>query len=173
MTPLRALTLWPEWAFAIHHLGKRVENRTWKIPKDEWIMLHAGKQIGGRASELHNGIHALRYMAAQAGWTSSWHGHIHSAWTIQFSHSTHTCTSAHDPSAVPDACNPILTSHILGAFRVTHHDMPFKGDISGWRVLHQVGNVFDYRPLATPVPCKGAQGLWHVPDEVRAQFTWP
>ena len=43
---MRALTLKQPWLYAIEHLGKRVENRTWKIPyalQCQWIALHAGK----------------------------------------------------------------------------------------------------------------------------------
>ncbi len=43
---MRALTLKQPWLYAIEHLGKRVENRSWAIPKnlrDHWIALHAGK----------------------------------------------------------------------------------------------------------------------------------
>ena len=47
MADLRALTLWPEWAWAIHHLDKRVENRGWPIPAGEWFALHAGKSPTG------------------------------------------------------------------------------------------------------------------------------
>lgn len=157
LDPLRALTLWPEWAFAVHHLGKRVENRTWKIPKDEWIMLHAGKYLGGKPGRtaLCSATEALDYMSSLAGWTR------------------YGATYQDSEGREVDIRDTPLLSHILGAFRVTHHDMPFKGDLSGWRVPEQVGNVFDYRPLAAPVPCKGAQGLWHVPDDVRAQFAWP
>jgi len=48
--PLKALTLWPEWAWAIVHLGKRVENRTWKpfLPVGTTFAIHAGKHLGGK-----------------------------------------------------------------------------------------------------------------------------
>lgn len=174
-THLRALTLWPEWAFAIHHLDKRVENRTWLVPKDEWFMLHAGKYVGGKPGGFHeqDGMTSLREMAWLSGWTPKQAGRVGRPWSCVFSHPTHTAITAHDPSAPAETCNPILTSHILGAFRVTRHDAPYHGDTSGWRVPDQVGNVFEYRPLAAPVPCKGAQGLWRVPEEIRALLAWP
>ncbi len=43
---MRALTLKQPWLYAVEHLGKRVENRSWTIPydlRDQWIALHAGK----------------------------------------------------------------------------------------------------------------------------------
>lgn len=44
---MRALTLWQPWAYAITHLGKRVENRSWPPPPAAFqgpIALHAGKR---------------------------------------------------------------------------------------------------------------------------------
>lgn len=45
---LRALTLIQPWAYAVCHLGKNIENRTWPAPK--WILgqhlaIHAGKKF--------------------------------------------------------------------------------------------------------------------------------
>lgn len=38
---------------------------------------------------------------------------------------------------------------------------------AAWYNPGSYGWIFDERrPLATPVPCKGAQGLWRLPDEV-------
>ena len=45
------LTLWPEWAYAVAALGKRVENRSWAAPSSmigQWIGIHAGAYMGGR-----------------------------------------------------------------------------------------------------------------------------
>ena len=52
---MKALTLHPEWAHAIAHLGKRTENRTWRPPEamiGRRIAIHAGASIaGGRGRE--------------------------------------------------------------------------------------------------------------------------
>lgn len=49
MSPILALTIWPEWAWAITHLGKDVENRSERFARqidrrvgDGWIAIHAG-----------------------------------------------------------------------------------------------------------------------------------
>lgn len=135
---MKALTLWPEWAYAVHNLGKRVENRTWPIPVGVWFCLHAGKYVGGSASRAHHqeGLESLAFMANRAG------------------------------VKIPQHRLDIELSAILGRFRVTHNEAPYKGDLEGWRVPAQVGNVFEYEPLPSPIPCKGAQGLWTVPDDV-------
>ncbi|MFJ1782460.1 hypothetical protein ACIOKA_37775 [Streptomyces anulatus] len=44
---MKALTIRQPWAGAIAHLGKRVENRTWKLPANQHgarILIHAGAQ---------------------------------------------------------------------------------------------------------------------------------
>lgn len=137
---IRALTLWPEWVWAIHHLGKRVENRTWGLPVNEWFALHAGKHIGGRPGRVakSEGMRALWSMAVRAG--------------------TNPVVCVADIEAE--------SSCIRGLFRVIRNEAPGHGDLTGWRVPEQVGNVFEYRPLTTPIPCSGAQGLWTVGDEV-------
>lgn len=137
--PLRALTLWPEWAWAIHALDKRVENRTWRIPVG-WYVLHAGRNIGGRPGETAraDGLHGLAMMASRSG---------------SFVH--------------PARFGEIVTSAALGCFRVCGHDAPGEGDLGGWRVPEQVGNrIDDYRPFPAPIPCGGAQGLWVPPVDV-------
>lgn len=60
---LLALTLWPEWAYAIFQLGKDVENRTWTQRGIEgcFIAIHAGAYIGGRkgARATREGLQAV------------------------------------------------------------------------------------------------------------------
>ena len=146
-TRLRALPLWPEWAWAIHYLDKRVENRTWPIATGEWFALHAGKH-----PITTGGIYALAEMAVRAGWTVS--GKVGGG------------TFAKGDRSVPFDARDVPTSAILGLFRVTCADAPGWGPLGGWRVPDQVGNAFEYRPLREPVACRGAQGLWTVPAEV-------
>lgn len=59
-----ALTLWPEWAHAVAHLGKRVENRSWKrdsiIGQD--IAIHAGAKIGG-GQGVQRGLLQVQWMS--------------------------------------------------------------------------------------------------------------
>ena len=147
-TAIRALTLWPEWAWAIHHLDKRVENRTWALPVGEWFALHAGRHIGGRPGPRaeEEAWHAIHYMASQAGWARSFDGSGR--------------LRRHGVEAVYGTAK-VHTSAILGVFRVIRTEPPNRGDLRGWRVPEQVGNVFEYRPFPAPIlGVKGAQGLW-------------
>lgn len=65
-----AITLWPEWAYAVAHLGKNIENRTWEPPDGllgQMIAIHGGVSIGGRASKKPGfAIEAIRQMTLTA-----------------------------------------------------------------------------------------------------------
>lgn len=146
--PLRALTLWPEWAWAIHALDKRVENRTWRIPRG-WVAIHAGAHLGGRPGEpaLLEAMRALATMSFCAGWEAS------EREGFCFSKCGH------------DVAAPVVStwprSAILG---VAHFDGTHQP--GGWSVPFRAANhIDDYIPLSYPLPCKGAQGLWPVPAE--------
>lgn len=170
MKPLRALTLWPEWVWGIHHLDKRIENSSWPLPLGEWFALHAGKSIGGRlgfAAEWR-GIRDLASMAAASGW-DGWAARVtfggSTRWSVEFTRCGATI-SLHDPRA-GDVERPIIRSAITGLFRVTEHRAP--GTAGPWKDPAAVGNVFEYRPLRESVPCRGARGLWTVPEGVAAR----
>jgi len=51
--PLHAITLHRPWAYAITHLGKPVENRTWKcwLKEGSPLAIHAGKQWKADAAQ--------------------------------------------------------------------------------------------------------------------------
>jgi hypothetical protein len=149
---LRALTLWPEWAWAVHFLDKDLENRTWEIPDGEWFGLHAGMNVGGRKGvpATVEGWEAVRFMAGRAGWTPA-----------EGTYRLHDYRKG-DRSVSRDPMKP-LESHLHGLMRVK--DYVTRGSRS-WYVPGQIGNVFEYRPLVEPVPCSGKQGLWRVPSAV-------
>lgn len=74
---MKAMTTWPEFAFAISDLDKRIENRTWLPPSaavGTWIAIHAGKHVGGRAGRVadEGGVQALIEQASTNGWISVW-----------------------------------------------------------------------------------------------------
>lgn len=167
MKPLRALTLWPEWVWGIHYLDKRNENRGWPIPLGEWFALHAGKSIGGRPgfTAEWRGICDLADMAAASRWDARVTFGGGTRWSAEFTRNGSTIT-LHDPRAGAGE-HPIICSAILGLFRVTEHRAP--GTTGPWKDPASIGNVIDYRPLREPVPCKGAQGLWTVPEDVAAR----
>lgn len=171
---MKAITLWPEWAWAILHLGKDIENRGYPLPESligKWIGLHAGKHVGGKPG----------FVATVAGWegVANMAG---DCWECQHSAPgpgwTGTPTAfVWDPIAkdaprptstrIELATTPLVTSAIVAVVRFGRPRPPIAFGGGYWRVASQWGwPISDMMPLATPVPCKGAQGLWEVPANI-------
>ena len=141
---MKALTLTPEWAWAVCHLDKRVENRSWAAPREAigtTIALHAGKaRPEWRAVEL---------MAACAGWGTY-------GYARDFKRGEQIVNR---PSSERFATGAIVaTFRIVGCRRVR------EDEARGWEVGEFCWDIDDVVVLARPVPCKGALGLWTVPD---------
>lgn len=164
---LRALTLHPEWAWAICNLDKRDENRPPSVVRmvlnvigGGWLAIHAGKSVGGRAKWLahREGIEALESMARRAGWTPRC-----------LRPGEHGLRFALRPDLyglrAPLVTAPLVTSAIVALCRVG----PGNPD-SPWAVPGQAQiGLRDLFVLPEPVPCSGKQGLWTVSDEVVAK----
>ena len=175
-----ALTLWPEWAWAIdlpHPLAKRVENRGYALPIGVWIYLHAGKHIGGRPGRpsLESGLRAVERMARDAGLKATTFLGYRDGGAIAVDRHVHTFGAAEINPLTPGSVRrPIVTSAILGRFRVLRVLPPGVVEdtegVRGWKVPDSYGNVFEYQRLNQPIPCKGAQGLWRLPVEVEMEI---
>jgi hypothetical protein len=168
---MKAITLWPEWAHAIVHLGKRVENRDWRPPASligQRIAIHAGKSIGGRpgAASVREGVASLHRACPYSIVTEIMPDHrevaIGSVW--------------HPVRGVETSC--ILATAILGepvesaeaegerAPDIARPEWAAWGDLRSrfwWPLL-------DVRRVAIPVPCGGKQGFWAVPEDVVARM---
>lgn len=160
---MKALTLWPEWAWAIAHLTKRVENRGWHphgaLPVGETFAIHAGKNIGGRPgrASLVEGIDGLLHMAARAGLT------------VQHVPGTGACFMGAEAELgrrplLSFDTSEIVSSAVIAVVTLTGVDSV---DSTGWDVPGEWHWRFtNVRRLASPVACKGAQGLWPLPPDV-------
>lgn len=136
---MRALTLWRPWTDAILNGGKRVENRKRPPPKNavgETIALHAGKRydLGSWST---------------AGWTPP--------------------TDAGCPQGIVGVVrlvgyldlrepeDPRFNSVLLGVQSIVNLDRdPWWSGPCGW--------LLDRVVAIDPVECRGAQGLWTVPE---------
>jgi hypothetical protein len=138
---MKALTLTPEWAFAIAHLDKRVENRTWKPPAamiGETIALHAGmKRPDWPAVEL---------VARIAGWEIYGYGR-------DFKRGDHIVNR---PTVLTRGA--IVATFTLAGVRAVYEE-----DATGWEVGPFCWDIADVRVLDRPVTCAGMLGLWTVP----------
>lgn len=135
-----AITLKHPWPYAILELGKRIENRTWRPPCaaiGQTIALHGGVYPKGRASDIVWGT--LQILEASG--------------------------LAPPDLALADVVRPgIVGSFVLErAFEWGQGDEldedPWMGDQFGWVLC----DVIKFRE---PIPCKGAQGLWKVPEDL-------
>lgn len=148
---MRALTLWQPMAWAVAEGHKPVENRVWTLPEafvGQDVAIHAGK----------------RYDA-------SWAETIRSMFTID----------------VPQR-SEIALGAVIAVVRFTasldrkalheflRKDMPSIGlQPDQFAALHRwysgpYGFVCaDVRKLAEPVPARGFQGLWALPDDIKAR----
>lgn len=143
---MKALTLWQPWAWAVAHAGKDIENRTWAPPRNALgtrIAIHAG----------------MRY--------------DDSAWLYLANPTTSPVPASFmlEKEGVLDV--PEDDECVRGAILAvaTLKDIVRLGEgpasISPW-YEGPVGWVLsDTIALRNPVPCRGAQGLWTMPAEVR------
>lgn len=119
-----------------------------------WAIVAGGKDIENRTWKPHASVVGQR-IAIHAG--------IHIAW--QGLTMIRNLTDTHDGpfSGLPrDAFDlGIVGTAVVSGHVVASKSPWFEGPV-GW-VLS------DVRRLAVPIPCKGAQGLWNVPEEIAAQ----
>jgi len=151
---MKAITLWPEWAWAIVHLGKDVENRSWVIPPGLYC-LHAGMRFDGRGIKPEHREDAILSVRG----------------TAHYQNLTREQIDALDQ--MKDTLIPV--GHIVGLIRVTGHTNYLRqtqwNRSMGWAAPGQIANHIELiHTLPTPIPCKGALGLWTVPDNITHQL---
>lgn len=155
---IRCITLWPEWAHAIVHLGKRVENRgAQPQPRvGERLAIHAGARIGGRSGRpaTVEGMQALELMAAREG--------IDLQTRVDDRHRERAVVRAPALSIVHlPGEREVQCSAIVALARVAAIHPPGEGP-TAWRVpgshAWELADVVVLRDPLTGVT--GAQGLW-------------
>jgi hypothetical protein len=165
---MKAITLHPEWAWAICRLGKNVENRTWKPPQSfaigSRVAIHAGVAFGGAGpfTNINRVFDPVATMARRAGWRLG----------------------------IEKAENSVIGFHTKrdDTFKAKVHQMPrgavvavatFAGILSParrswmkeedwpWWAVDQFGWVLtDVVVLDKAVECRGMQRLWTLGEDV-------
>lgn len=163
---MKALTLTCPWAHAIAHWGKLIENRTWAPPRGligHRFAIHAGKSpyrlgsdtrlhIGGR--EADDLAEALDYARRASGMALD-APQVTNGWLHERSSSI--------------LCTARLWGWVHVAGTGSSPDMQVHDLLrDNWFVGPYGWVLTDVVTLATPVPCKGAQGLWALPPDVEA-----
>lgn len=146
-SPTHALTLTPEWAWAVAHLDKRVENRTWKPPAR-----YIGQRIAIHAGKSRPDWDAVDLMAGCAGWRVQRYAHVYERPGVRIVFP--------GPALVRGAI--VATAVVRSVREVSQRD------IVGWEAGPFCWDLADVRVLSRPVACPGALSLWALPDFVRA-----
>ena len=180
---MKALTLWPEWAFAVCCLFKRVENRGWHPPPSligSDFMIHAGASIGGQTSGGIGGIDSAMLAVCKTAEENGWHYYrtgpgkyvLESTLpffseelnrlispTVKFSHDRIPLGQIAAQVRLCKATHPIIPD-LQDKFFV-------KQGIPRWGIPGASHWHLSSVALATKtVQCKGAQRIWEVPLEV-------
>lgn len=136
---MRAITVHNPWAWAICHAGKDIENRVW------WRSSLLGEQLAIHAGMRLDkpGLDYLARLGVEAP-TRFDNGAIVGLATISEAHHSSACRRQYDSQWYP--CSRWAMGPNM------HH----------WHLT-------DVRVLPVPVPCRGAQQIWTVPEDKAAQ----
>lgn len=160
-----ALTLWPEWAWAITHLGKDLENRGRNLlladrrlrATDGRLWIHAGKTVGGGEYDHADAWEAVIETAEHAGWRYDGREMVFYLDGLAI------------PAPIGRSRRHLLpTSALVAVGRVAIVQGP-SSMRTVWKVAGQYGHVLrDMSVMTPPIPCRGAQGLWSVTKQLRS-----
>lgn len=160
---MKALSLWQPWASAIAVGAKHIETRGWPTSYRGQLAIHAAKR---KVLDELRRLHACRNWKGAMGWTGAFD---------------------HDFARLPFggivAIANLVDCRRTEAFRVDELDIPrippTRGDAFAW-TERQMGNyepgrygwvLADIKPLQRPIPFKGAQLLFEIPDELLSEFS--
>jgi hypothetical protein len=187
---MRGMTFWPEWLWAIQHLGKPIENRPYPPPKTirgERIALHAGKLVAGKYEvtnrSVWRGFEDLIDMAKSAGIES---GFIYDrngretgiGWTAKedvkgllFDYKVH----APEGVSLGDLMfSELPVGAIVGTVEIQSqwgYYNPHLVSPSPWAAPGQYQwKMRDLRLLPEPILYKGKQGVFHLSDDVHRRL---
>jgi len=167
---MKAITLWPEWAWAICRLGKNVENRTWKPPKSivdgTPIAIHAGVTLGG--GQLRGKFSAEQVfqpvveMAERAGWRVG----------FDIAENMIKAYSIREPISLGDRMLSIGKGCVVAVGEFDGLLIPGVDDPRDWPwwAPDQFGwRLRNIQQLKNKVPCRGRQRLWGLPENALQQ----
>jgi len=158
---MKAITIYPEWSWAILALDKRVENRRWSPTRQlsigERFAIHAGKYIGGRpsADTRRGALRGLLYMAERAGWVvDSYRTFSGDGIDMKFRRE----------KTVSLRLNDLARSAVVAVATLANVT---RESTSPWAVPGEMHwELADVVPLSEPVSCRGQRMLWPLPAGV-------
>jgi hypothetical protein len=167
MPEIRALTVQPPWSWAIAHGGKLIENRTRGMSYRGLLAIHSGARWSDR------GATDPRVLNAWTAWLS---GRDTSTLTPEHLRDFWEASDTLDPDdqrereLIPRggivAVADLVDSHPDGECCRPWGESAY--DEHGGRRRISIHHLVleNIRPLAEPIPCKGALGLWRPPADV-------
>lgn len=147
---MKALTVQQPWAWAILHGGKLVENRTWATKHRGELAVHAGARLSERGCQLLPDYLDRANPDALAAYTDP-------SLELAYGAVLGTVDLIGCHVAGEGCCDSLWGEHAYD-----EHRGRTRRDLFHW----ELDNV---RPLAEPVPCRGALQLWTVPPDVQAR----
>jgi hypothetical protein len=157
---MKALTVWPEWLWAMRYLDKGIENRMWRPPKDligKRIALHAGKYFGGAdCRDVREAMLDVMPMAVRAGWTVQRPGgQYHFSKEFEESGLRNVKTTAEQIS------KNIIPGAIVGTANLID-DRFVRWSSNQWGTFERYHwHLANFRWLKSPIPARGMPGLWN------------
>ena len=153
------LTIRQPWCWAIVHGGKPVENRSWHTAYRGPLWLHAGARSRWDPDGAEN-------LLVRQAWHRYLNEHVPGWPGLPFSDVELNRKTTLMPFGAVSALAQVTDCHHATACPRYRPDAPWPL-CSPWSARGQFHiELAKVRPLAEPVPCRGALGLWRLPDDV-------
>ena len=160
---MKAISLWQPWASAMAVGSKTIETRHWPTNVRGSVAIHAAKRL-------------IKNELIYFGSCWSWVGALQPL-GAKFGNDWHICDELPFGAivAVGELIDCCPTDRItLGEIEVLRFQEEDKGRLYGWTEKmmgnYELGRYAwtfkNIRPLAEPIPYKGGQGFFNVPDEL-------
>lgn len=151
---MRALSLWRPWPWAFVHANKRIENRDWEIKFRGDVVFQAAKKFDAGAVPIIQRVVASRVQSSAMRPACSGVPSEHPAGVLAFVGEIVDCVPYVE--AVMHANRSIVDANIAW------------GTQKPWIFGPWCAVVVNIRPLP-PIPWKGSQGWFDVPDAIVAE----
>jgi hypothetical protein len=161
---MKALSLLQPWASLVAVIEKRWETRSWSTPFRGEVAIHASKGYGaGGKSGFHDLCLEEPFKTVLK--------------TNKALHPPGATTLLHVAIGLPLGAVVAVAriTRVLRSEEWVHsferaqiETAPHEKDFGGYEARRYAWELTEVRQLRSPVPCKGALGLWEVPAEVEA-----
>jgi hypothetical protein len=165
---MQAVTIRPEWAFAIAALGCRILSKDYQpealLGSGRRVALHAGKHVGGRPGRpaALRGLTELAHAAALY--------RLHGVVLLPYEDSDDARIAVRkvaEPEGVIIGADELPRDHV---FAVAELDTPCGLREYTWAIPgREHWRLNNFHLLGEPVPCAGHGGIWTLPAEVAAR----